>query len=186
MSFDPADPIGSVFADVIGKPCWNVRPGYGSAFMMEFGEPHLRVREPIVSNSESEKVRRSLARRQVTIKGDWTLLVEFCGWRVFRDGAAVIDSDTFIDADPSTERVLVDALQGQKLTDVRANGAAGTSRFAFDLGSLVETFASWTGAPFGDWMFFTSGHTLSYRTDGRYSWGPSDATGEHDWLPLPR
>jgi len=76
MSFDPADPIGSVFADVVGQSCWNVRPGYGSAFMMEFGAPHLEVREPTESRSKSEKVRKLHARRRVWIKGDGSFSID--------------------------------------------------------------------------------------------------------------
>ena len=33
-----------VFREIYGKPCWNVKPGYGSFFSREFGKPHLEVR----------------------------------------------------------------------------------------------------------------------------------------------
>jgi hypothetical protein len=34
-----------VFKGILGKPCWDVKPGHGSFLTMEFGKPHLEVRE---------------------------------------------------------------------------------------------------------------------------------------------
>ncbi len=183
MSFDPADPIGSVFAPVLGKPGWNVRAGYGSAFMLEFGEPHLEVREPAASTSDSEKVQRLLAKRHVTVLGEWSLLIEFCGWQVLQNEIPVATSD----AEPPNIKAIVDTLDGQCLTSVSGDGACGTSRFAFDLGGVIET-ARFDDELLGDWFLLTPEEMcLTYRGDGTYSWGRDTLTDdEHVWVPLPR
>ena len=182
MSFDPADPIGSVFAPVLGKPCWNVRPGLGSAFMLEFGEPHLEIRQPLVSTSASEKVRILLARRKVVVVGDWSLLIEFCGWRVLQDGALVAHSNI----EPPPIEPVAEVLDGQKLVSVNVSGAMGTSRFEFDLGGTMET-SRFDADSTGDWTLFAPGDMcLSYRADGRYSWGPDSRIDDpREWIPLP-
>jgi hypothetical protein len=61
-----------VFREIYGKSCWNVKPGYGSFFTLEFGKPHLEVCEPTVANKAvPRKVRRLLARRNVFVHGEW-------------------------------------------------------------------------------------------------------------------
>src|ERR1700730_15266743 len=35
-----------IFKMLYGKPCWNVKPGYGSFLTLEFGKPHLQIHEP--------------------------------------------------------------------------------------------------------------------------------------------
>jgi hypothetical protein len=60
-----------VFREIYGKPCWNVRPGYGSFLTLEFGKPHLDVREPAAaSKDDSLRVQRLLARRSVFVHGE--------------------------------------------------------------------------------------------------------------------
>ena len=183
MSLDPADPIGGVFAPVIGRPCWNVRPGAGTAFMMEFGEPRLDIREPIASTSESDKVRTLLARRRIDIVGDWSLVIEFCRWQVYKNDVLVASSG----ADPVEIGVVVEALGGQRLLAASADGSAGTSHFEFDLGGVIET-SRFDDDTAGDWFVLTPEQMcLTYRGDGTYSWGPSTRTdAEQVWVPLPR
>jgi hypothetical protein len=56
----PTAPIfHKVFCEIYGKPCWNVKPGYGSFFTLEFGKPHLDVHEPTVASKNASRSRTS-------------------------------------------------------------------------------------------------------------------------------
>lgn len=46
---DETDPVGSVFAPLIGLPAWNVQKGQGSFLTFDFGAPHLSITEPIAA-----------------------------------------------------------------------------------------------------------------------------------------
>jgi hypothetical protein len=60
------DPLRQTFAPLIGSPAWFVRKGYGSSLTMEFGNPHLVIRQPKAASPQvSDHVRRALARRLV-------------------------------------------------------------------------------------------------------------------------
>jgi hypothetical protein len=175
MSFDPADPIGSVFADIIGKRAWLVRKGYSSMLTMEFGEPHLRVRE-VLPEAKAKALRRPL----VTVRGDWHLWVHSCDWRIREGGADVAHSEG---TDAEIERG-ARALDGQLLLGVEVDPASSSSRLRFELGTTLEMTAydreseSWL-------LYATNGHVLSLRGDGRYSWGPGDTRPDREvWVPL--
>jgi hypothetical protein len=42
--------IERVVRRLYGKPCWGVKPGFGSFLTLEFGKPNLEVREPVVAS----------------------------------------------------------------------------------------------------------------------------------------
>jgi hypothetical protein len=66
--------VEAVFAPFLGQMVWQVRADEHSCVMMEFGAPHLEVREPRVAKpGRSPKVARLLARRTVGVLGDWHL-----------------------------------------------------------------------------------------------------------------
>src|SRR5208283_5748606 len=101
-----------VFREIYGKPCWNVKPGYGSFFTLEFGKPHLHVYEPVVASKDSSrKLRKLLARRDVFVHGEWYLRIESCAWEVLSNGRHVGNGST-----KRSMRRAADLLNGQKLT----------------------------------------------------------------------
>ena len=62
--------IEKIISKLYGIPCWGVRPGFGSFLTLEFGKPHLKVREPVVAGRSSPvSVRKRLARRRVYVHG---------------------------------------------------------------------------------------------------------------------
>jgi hypothetical protein len=70
------DPLRRAFAPVTGLPAWNVRKGHGSFLTLEFGKPHLVVRQPIVAAPEaSDEVRTALRHRSVYPHGEWHLWI---------------------------------------------------------------------------------------------------------------
>lgn len=179
---DEADPIGSAFARVLGLPAWCVQKGYGSFLTFEFGAPHLSIREPIAEPKVANpKFRKRLQGRSVTPRGDWRLWVYCCHWRCAENG---VEQST----DESTDAEIIAAakfMDGQCLTAVAIEPGSGRSLFRFDLGATLETWPYANGDE-KQWFLYTpSKHVLSYRGDGRYSWGASNQTPhEQHWLPF--
>jgi hypothetical protein len=182
VSFDAADPIGSVFADVIGKPCWLAKRGYGSFLTFEFGEPHLHIREPRESDSESEALRRMHARRRVQVRGDWHLWIYCCDWKISRG------TERFARHSSRDETIAagIMELDGQILTDVDVDPLTAATTFSFDLGGQLRT-KRWKNkkTPYDQWMLYApDGNVLTWRDDAHYSWQPADAeTARWDRLP---
>jgi len=165
------DPLQQAFAPLIGLPAWCVQKGQGSFLTMEFGKPHLRIRQPMIASpNSSERVRRLLARRQVSPCGEWHLWIYCCHWRV-------IHEDKQIACNESSDLEIVEAarrIDGQLLLKVNADPSKGTSIFCFDLGAAIHT---WPGDESDDeqWMLYkTDGDVFTYRADGHYSLAPAD------------
>ena len=175
----PLDPVfGRCFSPVFGRPCWNVRPGYGSFITMEFGEPHLEIREPKqASHSVSSRVSELLARRTVTVHGEWHLWIYCCEWSIFNSGRLIGSSE-----DPSSFESATQFLDGQALTSTATESS--TTTFTFDLGGTLTT------KPFDEkseqWMFFQpDGFILTLRADGMYCFAPSNPkTQAVEWNPV--
>jgi hypothetical protein len=175
--------IEACFQPLYGRPCWDAKSGFGSFMTMEFGEPHLEIREPRVAVfSKSKRAQQLLARRLVTVRGEWHLWIYCCEWHVYTGHKLVGDSAL----ESSSKRRIVRAareLDGQKLVSVTVDPSCGGSTFRFDLGSRLET------RPYEDseqWMLFEpSGEVLTYRADGCYSHHPGDTPrDEVRWMTL--
>jgi hypothetical protein len=158
-----------VFEDILGKPCWNVKPGYGSFLTLEFGKPHLVVHEPIAARKErSAKVRENLACRQVYARGEWHLCIYCCDWEVHCKGKRVGDSSTKLRI-----RRAADFLDGQKLIRFSILPRKVQSIFVFDLGGTLKTFPYDKDSE--QWLIFEPSHkVLILRADGRYKYVRSD------------
>jgi len=177
------DPLQRAFASVIGLPAWFVRKGYGSFLTLEFGTPHLRIREPIVASpGAGARIRAVLQRRKVTPHGDWHLWIYVCHWRVLSNGAQVAWSEA------SDEEICAAAreIDGQLLTNVEVDPTQGTSAFRFDQGASVQTWPYDDGNGDEQWMLYMkSGDFFTYRGDGCFSLGPgSETLDAKTWQPL--
>jgi hypothetical protein len=154
-----------VFHEIYGKPCWNVKPGYGSFFTLEFGKPHLEVSEPTVANKEaSQKVRRLLVRRNVFVHGEWYLRIDSCAWEVLSNGRHVGNGTTKL-----SMRRAADLLNGQKLIQFSFFSKEVQCVFEFDLGATLRT------VPYDrksvQWVLHTPDQkTLTLRADRRYQY----------------
>jgi hypothetical protein len=167
------------FGKLYGKPCWNAKPGYGSFITFEFGEPKLVIREPRSPQAKvSEKVRKLLARRQVTLHGQWHLWIYCCEW-IVRRGKTVVGRS-------STNKSILDAtafLDGQVLLNASFNYRGCRSIFDFDLGGQLET------KPFDDeseqWFLYEpTGKVLSLRADKMFHYDAGNKQREHcKWFP---
>lgn len=176
------NPIETIFAPLYGLPCWNAKSGYGSFLTMEFGEPHLEIREPRVAPpGASERLQRDLAQRRVCVRGAWHLWIYDCEWHVYTGDTLIGDSDL---QGTTKERINLAAaeLNGQKLTRVTIDPQRGASVFHFDLGSRLETQPD--GPNTKQWYLYQpDGNVLTYRSDGSYKQS-SDATPVEEaiWL----
>src|SRR5262245_11898529 len=121
------DQITRSFSKLYGKPCWGVKRGYASFLTLEFGRPHLVIREPRrITDDVSPRVRNLFARRLVVVRGDWHLWIYSCDW-VVRDGSKVI-------GDSSNARRIDRAaafLSGQKLSSISLRARGARTRFGF-------------------------------------------------------
>jgi hypothetical protein len=168
------------FGRMYGKPCWNVKPGYGSFLTFEFGKPHLEVHEPSAATQKTAgAVRARFARRSVVVHGDWHLWLYCCEWEVLSKGNRVGDSSTKISI-----RRGADFLDGQELTGFSISPRKIGCLFRFDLGATLRT------RPYDrdseQWRLFEPSHkVLTLRADGMFKHMRSDIPDELEkWIPI--
>jgi hypothetical protein len=159
----PMDQIREFFTPFLGQLVWQVRRGHGSFLTMEFGMPHLSVREPMnASPDNSSKVKRNLQRRHVTITGDWHFWVQYGEWKISTNNG-VLTSD-----DPSgsqSEECLRD-LGGQRLVSVESGAREKSLAFNFDLDTTLEIWPS-SQIPDDQWSLYNwNGDIVTCRNDG--------------------
>jgi hypothetical protein len=112
---------------------WSVRGGVGTFLTMEFGEPHRVVYEPRQTDEDaSAAVRRTLARRLISIKGDVSLFVRDSQWSVFTKNAEV----NWKSNAALVREMLVYHLDGQKV--LSAVRRTDDTILEFDLGTTVR------------------------------------------------
>lgn len=170
----------NIFRKLYGKPCWGVKPGHGSVLTLEFGEPHLEIREPIaVDKNAPADLREDMERRRVYVHGEWHLWIYCCDWQVFRGTKRVGDSSS------STKiRRAAEFLDGQALTNFSISLPNVNCTFEFDLGGTLRTH------PYDNeseqWMLYEPLHTvLTVRADGRYKYMRSDVPADRgEWLRI--
>jgi hypothetical protein len=135
QSADPTmEEVINSFAPLVGELVWQARRGHGSFLTMEFGWPHLLVREPISAvHSVSARVRRNLERRAVAIVGDWHFWVQYADWKL------VTVSGTLDSSDPASQRAeCLNDLEGQRFVSVVSGARTGSCEFRFDLGATLQ------------------------------------------------
>jgi hypothetical protein len=158
---------------MIGHPAWGARQGYGSFLTFEFGDPKLTVQE---WRSEQQGFRR-----QAHVQGRWHIWIYCCEWRVLIDGQPIAWSE---DSRDDIFRATAN-LDGQKLTNISVFPAAGRSRFEFDLGGALETWAVGDDPTTEQWFIYGPDAVFAFRADGQYSLHPADTPPDMKrWKPL--
>jgi hypothetical protein len=171
--------IAAVFKNLHGIPSWNVHRGYGTFLTMEFGKPHLEIREPIESKASSKRVRDHFARRMVTVRGDWHLWIYCCRWKVFEESRLVGDCTSNRRIDRAAH-----LLDGQALVNVESTSRGTRWVFTFDLGARLET------RPYNriseQWLLYEpKGKCLCVSANGRFSYGPANQSPDKErWRPI--
>ena|SRR5579872_5981249 len=157
------DRVRDLLKSLIGGIAWGVARGHGSVFHMEFGAPHLVVREPVApKQARTAEATRALQRRSVYVRGDWSFWVDYGDWSLRTRGGEI---DCTISAGSPADACLRD-LEGQKLLSVGPGTKANSSILTFDLGAVL---AIWPSAEIQDsqWSLHAwNGRIATFRHDG--------------------
>ncbi len=165
-----ASKVQELLLQMKGELVWFVRLSADNVLMMNFGSPHLRVREPNPHNpANSQAVIDALERRIVTPAGRCRLIIWQSEWSVTTKFYACSGSDTSDEKINTTLR----QLDGQKLTSIKQTDGDGACSLEFDLGGslqigppepsgtdLENDEAQWT-------LFFENGDYISYTSTGK-------------------
>jgi hypothetical protein len=103
---------------------------------MEFGEPHLEVRQPriLTGDDVSDRVKRNFQKRRVSLVGQWHLWVQHCDWSITTSNAKVSNRET----DAMKVDSCLEVLDGQALVAVDEDAARASCTLRFDLGATLE------------------------------------------------
>ena len=161
-----ANPLPA-FAPLIGQLVWAVSKGYDTFVTMEFGAPHLLVREPRAPRrNASPRLERTAARRSAIVKGDWHLFIEFAEWRMTSANGSIGSRDK----KRASWQAVLDDISGQRLI-VAESPTPGSLTLRFDLGGVAEIWPHpeidndvWTLHP---WV----GNIIGCRHDGTIETG---------------
>lgn len=123
--------IDLILRGLVGELVWSAKRGYGTFLTMEFGQPHMVVREPKPSTNNDALVANILRRRRVTIVGDTSLWIRDSEWSLSSE-MGVVDLNS---SDTAVEAALQN-LDGQKLVDAKRSNAH--TLLEFDLGAVFR------------------------------------------------
>jgi hypothetical protein len=151
----------------MGEHAWGSRLSADAVLRMDFGAPHLRIREPSSRLDVHEVFRRRLA----IPTGRWHLFVESGAWRVkIKDEEGTREDAESQDA-TRRERVTrcLSRLDGQIVRAIARETDAW--RFIFDLGgTLTIADAAEQGGTEADWTLFgEDGTVMSWRRDHKFA-----------------
>lgn len=157
--------IARLFKSLARLPCWGLVVGGATSLRLEFGEPHLVIREPIEPRpGVPPRARAVLRRRNVRPVGEWHLWIYECHWKVLDRGRPRGNSTSR----RSMQRA-ASFLQGQKLTGIEIAPRSARTAFRFDLGAELIV---WPIEKLSEmWMLFTpTGRLLMLRADRQYAY----------------
>lgn len=122
-----------IFMPLIGRTAWQVKRGIGSFLTLEFGWPHLNIRQPRTSESDSNIVNAHFRRRRVTVTGDWHFWIQNCHWEVVTVAGSANHNDCAADIDMQ----LIE-LDGQILCAIDKVASTNEIILAFDLNAFIK------------------------------------------------
>jgi hypothetical protein len=158
--------LEEILATLIGKIAFSLKQSYGSFFFVEFGDPYLRLREPIEPRpGASEKSKISLSRRRVHVVGTWSLFVQDCNWTLANEQKSVCQADP-----PEDMENLFRGVEGQYLVSAYVDEATKTCTLGFDLGASLKLWPRNERDPDPNedqWrLHFKDGSSVGYTNDG--------------------
>lgn len=166
-----SEAIIEAFLKLTGMIGWSVKRGHGTYITIEFGDPHLVVREPKNAINQDSFLIDIFRRRHVVTAGDWSLWIRDARWSISAfDRRANSGSD-----DAAIDEVLRD-LDGQKVSEVKFSTAL---MIEFDLGGKLELgFSVFPNDP-SSFLWTLSqyeGQNVSMQNDGRLVVGPPSSS----------
>jgi hypothetical protein len=155
-------------APLVGKIAFSLKQSHGSFFFIEFGDPRLKIREPIEPRPEaSEASKISMRRRRVHVIGTWSFFVKACNWTLTNEQRSVGRADA-----PADMEDVFRGVEGQYLVSARVVEETKALTLDFDLGGCLRLWPrSDQGLDFdpGDdqWrLHFSDGTSVGYTNDG--------------------
>jgi hypothetical protein len=181
-------PVAEALQPVLGRTSWLVQHGYGSFITMEFGEPHVHVRKPLMLPVSIAGAPAKTLQRLASVSGQWHLWIYCCEWSLRLESTELAHSES----DDITLNRALGVLNGQELQAVDVDPAGGQTRFTFDLGCSLSTCPAPPGSyddPVRQWMLYSRPGpglaVLSIRGDGTYSIDDGHTKpGRERWLPI--
>jgi hypothetical protein len=171
---------------LFGNLCWNVHWMRATNLSMEFGQPRIWViHQPkrdirIAKHSRGvsiKAIRRRLNRRQVAVKGQWSLWIYLAHWRILRSGMILASSSSSLQ---KISPALLD-LQGQRLVRAAVSRDNGATRFEFDLDTVLEVRRRNRFTPDELWLLYgRDGYVRSMRGNGTFLREACDLSSEQD------
>lgn len=154
-----------VFLPLKGGVVWGVKKVHGSIVNMQFGEPHLWIREPVIpSSNSSQKVKENLRRRRVFVVGQWQFCIQDGEWEIIA-GSYKINN---IEVRQEMIDECLGELDGQKLISAQEDTEKHSIMLDFDFGASVRIWPSPTmPREVEQWnLHIWGGDTILYRNDG--------------------
>ncbi|TWT59110.1 hypothetical protein KOR42_24990 [Thalassoglobus neptunius] len=153
------------FRPLYGHPCWGIEYGRQTNLSINFGKPSLEIREPFVTESQSQVVRELASRRLVTVRGEWWLWLWCCYWKL------TLNEETLATGSSSARRTkkAMSRLSGQKIVSLSVNEKTGFSGFEFDLGCQLSCRRFERDSEERLWSLYRpNGYVLSVHGNGTY------------------
>jgi hypothetical protein len=127
--------VERLFAPIIGQIVWSTKRGHGSFLTLEFGNPHLAVREPIKTKLLLGRPKAALERRHVICSGQWGLWITYSNWKVSAEGTTCEHQD-----EPDRVDKVLQAIDGQRLLAVKFAIQTKTLTIQFDRAGSIHTW----------------------------------------------
>ena len=151
---------------------------------MEYGEPQVDVRKPLLLPLSIEGAPAKTLQRLAFVHGEWHLWIYCCEWSLRLKDVQLAHNES---DDVTMDRAL-GVLNGQVLQAVDIEPDDGRTRFTFDLGCSLLTCPAPPGIygdePVEQWKLYSRpGPVLVVREDGRYSIGDGhERPADMHWL----
>ena len=156
-------PIADLMRPAAGEPCWLTWHGYGSFVTMEFGEPQVEIRRPILMPVSIEGHPSDRCGVSPSSAATGTCGIYCCRWSLTLEGRQFAHEES---DDITMDRALA-VLNGQILT---YPAPAGT----------------YNNEPVEQWRWYRrSGQVAAVRGDGTYALSQRNTTREDkQWRPI--
>ena len=171
------------FREAYGQYCWGVTWDRQTDLWLQFGAPHLDVREPLQAAGGTPRVRRLFRYRRVSARGAWAFAVLAAHWRLeLPDGPPVTGATR--SARARTQALA--CLSGQRLVAAAVDPGTAATRLDFDLGAALHVRRAAPDEPDEMWLLYRpSGYVLAVRGSGEYDHRPGNGRREPRWRPIP-
>jgi hypothetical protein len=168
--------------ELFGVICWEAKWDFNLNLSINFGQPHLSIREPKEVKADEETIRQSFRLRQVTLHGEWLLWILSGYWKLsIKDFGEVTSASPY-----KRKRMALARLEGQKLIHARVNSNTSATCLDFDLGAKLSIRRISIKDDGDIWSLYKPNrYVLSVRADGKYN----DILGDTDpdkieWKPI--